>query len=122
MKPIRITNTETLQLEKERIQLMLETKEAELKESGNYIRTNARKIIWKTVNPFKDNAILNVATEIAGPVLEAAGTTTGKGVAATLIKDLLVEYVPKLAAKWLKKKKARKKKKQSADTAESKTT
>lgn len=111
MKPIKVTDMETLQLEKERIQLLLEVKEAELKASGQYIRNNTRKVLWSYLNPFKGNSILETAGEVITPLLSAQSGLSIKNVVIKLLRDLLLSYGADAAGRFMKKKRKKKKNK-----------
>lgn len=111
MKPIKVTDLETLQLEKERIQLLLEVKEAELKTSGQYIRNNTRKILWAYLNPFKGNSLLETAGEVITPLLKVQSGLSLKEMVVKLISDLLLTYGADAAGRFFKKKRKKKKNK-----------
>lgn len=109
MKPIKIVDIETLNLEKERVQLLLEAKQKDLAETGSYIRANSRKIIWAQLNPFKGNTLVETAGEVVSPLIQTATGGTLKDMAVQLLKDVVLTYGVDAAQKFLKKKKKKKK-------------
>lgn len=109
MKPIKIVDLETLHLEKERVQLLLEAKQQDLSETGAYIRANSRKILWAQINPFKGNTLIETAGEVVSPLIQTATGGTVKDTLIQLLKEVVLNYGVDAAQKFLKKKKKRKK-------------
>lgn len=109
MKPIKIVDIETLHLEKERVQLLLEAKQKELEETGAYIRAHSRKILWAQINPFKGNTLIETAGEVVTPLLQTATGSNVKEGLVQLLKEVVLTYGVDAAQKFLKKKKKRKK-------------
>lgn len=109
MKTKPVKTIDDLRRHQDLLRMKLDKHEADLNNSWVYLKTNYKQLVWKEINPFKGNKILNVALDMLQPGLlpiiseVAKGSAKGSPVNTKVIGSSLKFVVASLGIKWLKK-------------------
>lgn len=109
MRTRRIRTIEDLRRHQDVLRSQVEKSELELNNSWLYIRTHYKQMVWKEVNPFKGNKVIDVALNMLQPGLlpvlteVARGTAKGNPVNTKVLGSSLKFIVASVGIKWLKK-------------------
>lgn len=117
---IEIVDLASLQLEKERLLMLIELQETELSQSGLYLKHHHKRLLWEFINPIsKDTTFGSIIHSAITPILKTATgidiQTNNKGgiVINETVKSALVVYAVKVVTKWIRKRKEKKHKRES---------
>ena len=122
---IEVVDFDTLQLEKERLLMLIGLQETELEKSGLYLKQNHKRLLWEFINPLsKDTTIGSMIQSAITPIIRTATgidiQTNNKGgiVINETVKSALVVYAVQVVTKWIRRRKEKKQKRKESSKKE----